>query len=288
MKAEMNWRRIAFSLVILAYLGFLGFINVMMFLPDNWMSAMGHFSFINTGDTHDLIHELVFAFIVGTAAVGLFTQLYKPKENFSGQLVALIAWVAMIVTAAVTNNWVPQPLFIIFGGLTLISTILHPAGLGLFRWIRSKKVNRTLLMLIIIAAVPLLVFAFTNIYLQISSGNGAGFFGHNLPNQESSQENQLIGMNNSTMDDEQKHISLGHYRNLAVLSFIIILSGLLASFRPSGWRVATWATGFLPILIGLASVILPDAESSLSLFWSFASITWGIIFVVTAKASSDL
>src|SRR3989344_4114062 len=141
---ELGGRRIAFSLVVLAYLGFLGFINVMMLLPGNWMSAMGHFSFINTGDTHNLIHELVFALIVGTAAVGLFSQLWKPKENFAGQLIAMIAWVTMIFTAAITNNWVPQPLFIIFGGLTLI------------------------------AAVPLFMFAATNINLQ-TGGEGITF-----------------------------------------------------------------------------------------------------------------
>src|SRR3989338_2498977 len=173
---ELGGRRIAFSLVVLAYLGFLGFINVMMLLPGNWMSAMGHFSFINTGDTHNLIHELVFALIVGTAAVGLFSQLWKPKENFAGQLIAMIAWVTMIFTAAITNNWVPQPLFIIFGGLTLIATILHPAGLGLFNWIRIAKVNKILLALVIIAAVPLTVFAFTNINLQtMGEGRNTGF-----------------------------------------------------------------------------------------------------------------
>src|SRR3989344_8846978 len=130
---ELGGRRIAFSLVVLAYLGFLGFINVMMLLPGNWMSAMGHFSFINTGDTHNLVHELVFAIIVGMTAVGLFSQLRKP-ENFAGQLIALIAWVAIIATGMITNNLVPHPLLIIFGGLTLLATILHPSGLGLFCW----------------------------------------------------------------------------------------------------------------------------------------------------------
>lgn len=77
-----------FSLVVLAYVGFLGVINVLMFapalgqLPDNALSAMGHFgSFLTAGETHDLVHEFVFAFIIGTAAVGLLSQLWKPKES---------------------------------------------------------------------------------------------------------------------------------------------------------------------------------------------------------------
>src|SRR3989338_1873796 len=431
---ELGGRRIAFSLVVLAYLGFLGFINVMMLLPGNWMSAMGHFSFINTGDTHNLIHELVFALIVGTAAVGLFSQLWKPKENFAGQLIAMIAWVTMIFTAAITNNWFPQPLFIIFCGLTLIATILHPAGLGLFNWIRIAKVNKILLTLVVIAAVPLFMFAATNINLQ-TGGEGITFgidIDHQGPamhggsssadniemvkqqyggytvaqaeregyildtfclNAESfgkpaelgamgyhatneallagpidakrpqafmfdaegrvlgveyeimaemvSEPPQLFGQtftklpphpgvahehyalhvwfidnpngqfadfnpdvscpSGSTptteitddsggmamaMDDEmdhQEHVTLGHYRAMAAFSFIILLVGLLASFRPRGWRLAAWVAGSLPILFGVASVVLPGAESSLGAAWGIVAIVWGIAFIAVAE-----
>lgn len=300
--SKFGWRRIAFSLVVLAYVGFLGFINALMFLPavgllpDNALSGMGHFgSFLSTGDTHDLIHEFVFAFIVGTAGVGLLSQLWKPKEKFAGQLVALIAWGAMILTALITNNWVPQQLFIIFGGLTLIATILHPAERGLFTWFNTIRVNRVLLALVIIAAIPLLVLAFTNIGLQIAGGRGTGFFGHNSPafhggnsaNQESSQEQPSNDAGGMATDDEvahdQKHSALGHYRNLAVLSLIVILVGILASLRPPGWRFAAWVAGFLPILLGLVSVVLPDAESSLGLTWGLAGIVWGAAFIATAE-----
>jgi len=452
---ELGWRRIAFSLVVLAYLGFLGYINVMMFVPGNWMSAMGHFDFIYTGDTHNLIHELVFALIVGTAAVGLASQLWKPKEQFAGELVALIAWAAMIATAVITNNWVPQPLYLIFGGLTLIATILHPAGRGLFKWVGATKMNKVLLTLVIIAAIPLTAFAFTNLKLQIAGGGGTGFLHGGAPStQESSQrqpsngtsdaghqipsflkrfshgeadqktpadveavkqqygsytatkaeregykldpfcldaesfgqaaergamgyhatneallrgpivaerpqalmfdaEGRVLGVEYEIMADavseppqlfgqtftklpphpgvahehyalhvwfidnpngqfadfnpeigcpsgskpsmnstgmtigeaghnDQEHSSAGHYRNMAALSFVIILVGLLASFRPPGWRIATWITGGLPVLLGLASAILPNAESSLGVVWGFAAIVWGVIFVATA------
>jgi len=244
---ELGGRRIIFSLVVLAYLGFLGFINVLMFVPGNWLSAMGHFDFIYTGDTHNLVHEFVFALVIGTAAVGLTSQLWKPKENFAGQLIALIAWAAMIIIATLTNNWVPQPLFIIFGGLTLIATILHPAGLGLFSWIRTPKVNKILLTLVIIAAMPLAVFAFTNIKLQIAGDGGVGFFDHNPPvfhggSKTMPTDMPSVGSINMTanneVDHDQEHVDVGHYRNMAVFSFIIILVSLLTSFRPYGWRIA--------------------------------------------------
>jgi len=288
-------KHFAFSLVVLGYLGFLGVINVLMFLPGNWMSAMGHFDFVYTGDTHNLVHELVFALIVGTAAAGLASQLWKPKENFAGQLVALTAWVAMIATAVLTNNWVPQPLFLIFGGLTLIATILHPAGLGLFNWFSVSRINRALLTLVVIAAVPLTVFAFTNIKLQIAGSGGTGFF-HNPPAfhggttrttpVDVDSNDMAMDMDNEATHD-QKHVSMDHYRNMAVLSFIVILIGVLASFRPRGWRLVAWVAGFLPILLGLASVVLPDAQSSLGIAWGVATIVWGTVFITIAELTKD-
>jgi hypothetical protein len=80
-----------------------------------------------------------------------------------------------------------------------------------------------------------------------------------------------------------KHIILGHYRNIAALSFIIILVGLLASFRPSGWRFAAWVAGLLPVTFGLASVILPSAESSLGIAWGLAAVAWGIAFIAVGE-----
>lgn len=299
-------RRIAFSLVVLAYLGFLAVINALMFLPilgllpDNTLSAMGHFGdFLGTGDTHNLIHELSFSLIIGTAAVGLLFQLWKPFKNVAGQLIALIVWVVMILLAIITSNWVPGQLFITFGGLTLLATILHPAGRGLFNWFSVAKLNRTLLALVIIAAVPLLVFAFTNIGLQTAgtninqseNGGSPSLFGHKIPKHDdgdTSSPADIAAVNplGMTMDDgehDQEHVAIGHYRNMAVFSFIIILIGVLASFRPKGWRLAVWVAGVLPILLGLASVVLPTAESSLGVAWGLVATAWGLAFIVVGE-----
>ncbi len=442
---ELGWQRIAFSLVVLIYVGFLGFINIMMLLPNNFISAMGHFGFLYTGNTHNLIHELVFALIVGTTAVGLLSQLWKPKENLTGQLVALIAWCAMVLTAILTNNWVPSILILIFGGLTLIATILHPAGRGLFNWFSASRINRALLILVVVVAVPLFSFILTNISLQragnnMNQGESGEFFnllGHKIPKHGNSgtsmpadieavkekyanytvaqaeregyildkfcldagsfdqpaergamgyhttneallrgpivaerpqafmfdAEDRILGVeyeivadavsgppqlfgqtftklpphpgvahehyalhvwfsdnpngqfadfnpkvscpssttspleqtpSHGDMDNEgamatnnkahdQEHTAMGHYRNMAALSFIIILVGLLASFNPCGSRLAVWVAGLLPILLGLSSVVLPGAESSLGMAWSIAAITWGIVFITVAE-----
>lgn len=44
--------------------------------------------------------------------------------------------------------------------------------------------------------------------------------------------------------------------------------GLLASLGPDGWRLSAWVAGLLPVLLGVTSVIYPDASSSLDLVWA--------------------
>lgn len=303
---ELGWRRITFSLVVLVYLGWLLIINALMFLPilgllpDNALSAMEHFGdFLSTGDTHNLIHELVFAFIIGTAGIGLLSQLWKPKENFAGQWIAMIAWGAMILTAVITGNWVPQPLFITFGGLLILATILHPAGSGLFNWLRTPRVNKALLILVMVAAIPFLSFAVANINEQRggvmdSNENGGvfNFFGHTIPQHgendpampsEGPAEMDTMGVDEGQAEHDMEHVAAGHYRSMAAYGLIIILVGLLASLKPGGWRFTAWIAGLLSVFLGLASVVLPSAESSLGVAWGVLSIVWGVVFIVAAE-----
>ena len=292
----LGWRRIAFFFVVVTFLVLLGLINMLLFLPD-WMgwvpynaadkiTAMGHFSFVSTGDTNDVIHELVFSLILGTTAVGMLAQLWKPTEYITGQLIALLAWIALILTALLTNNWVPQPLIILFGGLTLLAAILHPAGRNLFRRSSVARANRVLLVLMIVAAVPLLPFAVKNINLQRESGGAASLFNHQipafhggsvLPKQEPSPTEE------GEAGHEKMHGGLGHFRNFAALSLIILGAGFLASLRPKGWRLAAWVAGGLPTILGSASLLFPNAESNLSLIWALAAIAWGVHFIIMAE-----
>ena len=70
---------------------------------------------------------------------------------------------------------------------------------------------------------------------------------------------------------------------MATYALIGILIGILASFRPGGWRFAAWVAGLLAVTLGLASVVLPSAESSLGLMWGIVAIVWGIAFIVVGE-----
>ncbi len=245
-----------FSLVVLVALGLFGLIGLMLFggqLGVEAIAAMGHFSSLD----HRL-HDLTYSFLFGVAVVGLLAQLRAPSKNVAGQLMALIPWVAFVAAFALGDSLVVllRPPFVpIFGGLVVLATVLHPTGRGLFSSFSVSRVNGVMLALVIIAAVPLLVFASTNIGLQRTVIN--------------------------------THAAQGHYGYMVAFSFTVIGAGLLASLRPNGWRLSAWVAGLLPALLGIASVVFPEADSSLGLGWALASIAWGVVFVAAAELTRD-
>jgi len=243
-----------FALVVLVTLALVGFIGVVLVQPSLIAGLLGqetaghisgHFR-----DPHHRVHDLTFGFIFGTAAVGMLAQLRKPSRNVAGQLMALIPWAALGLDFALTNSFTfaAAPILAAF---TLLAAVLHPSGRDFFRSFSVSRVNWVLLALIIIAAVPLLAFASTN-----------------------------IGLQRTVTDD---HAALGHYGFLAAFSFTVIGVGLLASLRPDGWRLTAWVGGFLPALLGLASLVYPGVASSIGLVWSLAAMAWGVGFVAAAE-----
>ena len=212
---------------------------------------MNHFT-----ELHHRVHDLTFAFLFIPAVVGILAQFRRPSRNVAGQLMALIPSVGLLLTLLLTmllgnNANVLQPPWVTVMAAAFTATMLHPAGRRFFRSFSLGRVNRILLALVTIAAVPLLIFAATNLDLQ------------------------------GAITDE--HAAAGHYGFMAAFSFTVLGVGLLASLRPDGWRITAWVTGLLPALIGLASLLYPDATSRLDLPWALAAIVWGAVFVATAE-----
>lgn len=261
-----------FSLVVLVTLGLFGLIGVVLVQPDLVGGVIAHGTPLaahvgqHFRSLDHRIHDLTFSFLFGTAVVGLLAQLRRPSKNVAGQLMALIPWVGLVLVVPLANYWVPRGTgFVLvatatFGGLTLLATILHPTGRDLLSSFSVSRVNRVMLSLVIIAAVPLLAFASTNIGLQRTLTND--------------------------------HFALGHYGFMAAFSFTVIGVGLLASLRPDGWWLPAWVAGSLPALLGLASLVFPDIDSSLGLVSALAAIAWGVVFVaaaeLTTRATEDM
>lgn len=243
-----------FALLVLATLGLFGLLGVVL-VQGEVVGSHSHFR-----EHHHRVHDLTFAFLFGTAAVGMAAQLFGPLKNVAGQLMALIPWLGLALVFPLTEYWSAHasPFVMIatalFGALTLNAAIFHPAGRDLFGSFSVARAHRVMLALVAVAAAPLLAFAASNVALQ----RGAA-------------------------DD---HVDLGHYGFMAAFSFTVIGVGILASLRPDGWRLTAWVGGLLPTLLGIASFVFPDVASSLSVGWALAAIAWGIAFVATAETAS--
>jgi hypothetical protein len=225
------------------------------FLLPGPFAQMAHFT-----ELHHRVHDLTFGFLFVPALVGILAQLRRPSKNVAGMLMALIPsaglMLTLLLTFVVSNNAnVLQPPWVTVMAAALLAALLHPAERAFFRSFRISRVNGVMLALVITAAVPLLAFAANNIELQ---GN--------------------------VTDD---HAAAGHYGFMAAFGFTVIGVGLLAGLRPDGWRLTAWVAGILPVLLGVTSVMYPDATSSLGLFWGVASITWGVVFVAAAELTKD-
>jgi hypothetical protein len=239
-------------LLTLVAAGFNGLMVFLMMLEVDLPGAFGQMTHFQ--EPHHRIHDLTFGFLFIPAIVGILAQVRRPLENAAGQVMALIPTVSLLmvllISALAGNTRMLQPPWVTVGAAALIALGLHPAGRHFFSSFRVSRANRMMAALVAVAAVPLLLFAATNLRLQVSIA-----------------------------DD---HAAAGHYGFMAAFSITIIGVGLLASLRPDGWRLTAWVAGLLPALLGLVSLIYP-VTSSLSLPWAPAAIAWGTGFVVTAE-----
>jgi hypothetical protein len=252
--SRLGWRRTAFTAVVLVALAVYGLVGVVLVRPGLIASILGH-EIAGHIATHfrlldHRVHDLAFGFLHATTVVGLLAQLRHPSRNIAGQWLALIPVLALLAMAGVTGSWAFAPLPLL-AALTLLAALLHPAGSGLLRAFRPGRVSRPMLGLLVAAAVPLLPFAFANIGLQRTVVNA--------------------------------HAALGHYAFMAAFGFTAVGAGGLATLRPDGWRLAAWLAALLLALLGIASLIYPDADSSLGTGWALAAILWGLAFVTTAE-----
>lgn len=250
-----------FALYVLMTLGYAAFIGLMVaqmtwrldiFLPGGF-GQMAH----GTAGPHR-VHDLTFALLMTTGVVGVLAQLRRPSKNGAGMLMAVIPFAALALAGLLAGEFEivarRNPARAI-GPIVAVAAILHPTARSFLRSFRIARVNWILVALVGIAAVPFLRFASTNIRLQ------------------------------ETVPDE--HFIQGHYGFMAAFSFTVIAVGLLASMRPDGWRLTAWVAGLLPALLGLTSLLYPDAASSLDVGWALAAVAWGAVFIAAAELTKN-
>lgn len=272
----IGWRRILLSGVVLVVLGLFlvfGFWRDLVFVFTGWFDVgVELFAEDYESVPPHRIHIFIFAVLLWTAAAGLLAQLRSPRRNVAGQWMAVLPWAGLLLAMVVSDFLAPLPVVGIFGGLTLVAMVLHPAGRDLIRVGSVARIHRGMLVLVLLAAIPLLVFAATQIGLQTGAIEPVHAHDHGGTNHEAVH---------------QEHVEAGHFAGAAAVAITIIGVGVLASLRPPGWWLPAWIAGLSAAIIGLASVVFPDAASTADPVWAVAAILWGVAFVGVAELTQD-
>lgn len=270
-------RRIAFTVVVL--------VALVLYLAQSWWHqaflVAGWFEnglgVLPTDNGHHLLHighrlhNLALAVVMWPFLLGMAAQLRSPTRHTTGMLMALSVWVVGIVAIALTGVWALSIIVVILGVPTLIATLLHPRGRELLTSIDPSRVNRILLVLVVVAAVPMLAYAATQTQLQTGAIEPSGHAHAGSLHEEIHQE----------------HVGGGHYLRLAWLAFAIIGTGTLASLRQSGWWLGAWVAGLMAVVLGVSGLLAPSAASNPGLLWNFGAIVWGVGFVGVAELTQD-
>ncbi|WP_336365339.1 hypothetical protein [Halalkalicoccus salilacus] len=247
-------RRLAFYAVVLV--GTL--IPIAVFGPFLAFPLLGWFDPALAQNTH-FLHDLAFIGLVLVGVIGMATQLYKPKQHIAGLQQTLIVFGAFLATmAGITLAGDPEilaeaPFFAILFGPAVVAALLHPAGRKLLRTRMAGRFSPVLAGIVMVAAIPLAMYAFSQFGLHWSG---------------------------------DEHAVINHYAGMVVYTSVIIALGILASLKPAGWRIPLYSAAGLAVMLGVASVLYSTIPSGVGTTWGAAAVVWAVAFVVAGEMSA--
>lgn len=246
MTTRQRFRRLLFYFVAVVTLALAG---VMLggFLTH---AVTGWFAEADIHQVHDLTLSsmLVLAFTLPIALL-----LYRPKARVT-TVFAPIVFFGLILVFAVIQGSEIIVLPAMFGTLSLIVLLFHPAGRDILRFDRVDRINRLVAALFVVGAIPLAVYAVDQAILQL------------------------------TAPADNPHLEAIHFGGMATASFYAILMGAVAATRKRDWRFAAWTAGLIVLVLGAASIRY-DLPSSVGDMWGILAVLWAVVFVAAVEYS---
>ncbi|WP_255197276.1 hypothetical protein [Halorarius litoreus] len=231
-------RRAAFYVVAVGALG----LAVFMLGGELLLGITGWVENLGIHQIHDLT---IFGLLWLALVVPLALLLYRPARRVNTILAPILFLVPVAIFAALANSPILM-LPLIFGVLGLVALVLHPAGRDLLRFDRTESPSRILVGLLVVAAVPLLLYAGDQLVRQL------------------------------TLADE--HAMFVHYAGMAIASMYVLVMGVLAVVRERDWRFAAWSAGVVALILGVSSILF-TVESSAGVLWGALAVLWAVVFV---------
>lgn len=275
--AAYGKRRIAFTalaLVVLALFLVQAWSNYVFVIAGWFENGLG---LLETGQGHHRLHvahrlhNIAISVMTWPFLFGLLAQFRSPTRHVTGMLMAVAVWVAGGLVVALTGVVPLLIIVVVMGVPTVLVALLHPAGRALLTSIDVARVNRVLLGLVVLAAVPLMGYAAHETGLQTGAIEATG-------------HDHAEGVH---AEIHEEHVGGGHYARMVWLSFAIVATGLLASARQPGWWLGAWVAGLMAVALGISGVLAPEAASNPGFLWNLGAIAWGLGFVGAAEATQD-
>jgi len=233
-----------FLLVSLSFFGLMA--NILAYAFTGWFQAA------ELG-IHQL-HEIAGSAFFWSFIVAMIYTVIRPSRSISAlrQALAVLAAFVLILLASLSGNLMgPLVMMSLLFVLAVATAALHPVRHEVLRL--SGRVQRWLLGLTAVAAVPLLPYALNQLQTQIGASPG------------------------------DPHAEVGHWTIMSGYALAIVICGVLASLRSAGWRIPAWGAGGLAVLFGLASILMPAQASSVGATWGIGAVIWGALFVAAAE-----
>jgi hypothetical protein len=196
--------------------------------------------------------DLAFLALGMMVAVGFASQVRTP--SVAGLQQAVLALVALAVTGLLGGRIEP-----FVGALVLLAAatplgVLHPDRERLLA--AGAGISRAMAGLVAVAAAPAVLYAAGMIDLARAAGPSC-FLG--------------------------QCVQGDRYAEAAALAIAVVLVGLLASLRTTGWMLPAWFAGTGAIVLGATSLLFPAELGALPGAWAVAAVIWGGGFLTTAQ-----
>jgi hypothetical protein len=194
------------------------------------------------------VHDVVMGAGALMLAAALVLALVRPERSVSALRQIIVISAAFVVAAAVAQAVWP-PVFI-YPVLAAIAVALHPRRADIVRLNRAPSIP--LLAFVALAAIPLTWFALDEAALQRSASVDI-------------------------------HGEEYHWAGMTVFGIALIMTGLVASLRGTGWRVSAWSAAAAAAVFGAVSIAYPDHASNIGTGWGIAAIAGGMAFIAISE-----